>query len=289
MRRKTALLAGIMMLLLNAAMGQKKRAEYFTDDWRPLKKSYGATYYRIIESDGDGYLVKDFRVKSDSLYRTMQCSHVSPEVVRHGKTVEYYRNGTMKAVEWYDLDEPTGLWTTYYDNGTLREEMIYRGDERLWIQCWSQEGKPLLVQGTGEVVKDVDEGAETRHTMYVDSLLVSSFSIRHQRCDTVYYVTDEMASYKDGFEDFYRELGGHLKGKYPKKARRMGVEGRVFIQFIVSKDGHAIEPKVLRGIGAGCDEVAVEALQSITGWTPARHMGQVVQQLFVLPVVFRLN
>jgi TonB family protein len=280
----------VLVLALNVAMGQnKKDIEYFDDSMFPLKNAQGATFYRTIEENGDGYLVKVYRVNGDSLHQIIECSQVSPKMVRHGKFVSYFRNGNVELEGVYDNDKHSGTWKTYHKNGIQAQEIVYRGEDKRYIQHWSSAGKPMLVEGTGEVVEEVDDGAKTHYTVYRDSILLAEFSIRHELGDTLFYAVEEMASYRDGFEGLYRELGAFMKGKYPKKARRMGVEGRVYVQFVVSKKGRPVELTVLRGIGAGCDEVALEGIQAMTAWTPARYQGKAVQQLFVLPVVFRLN
>lgn len=290
MLRITCLLAVVSLITPDPVMGQTHdQVEYFSVEWQPQLTSYHAKYYRIIEKQGDGYLVKDFLVASDNLYRTMECSEVKPEIVRDGKAVRYFENGAVESEGLYEDDLRTGLWRTYYENASQKEELIYRGEETLFAQCWSHEGNALLDHGTGTMNEINDEDRTTRHRTFRDSLVVGAYNVRHDQGDTVYHVVEKMAAYKDGFEGLYKEVGRSLTGKYPRNARRMGVEGKVFIQFIVDKSGHVCESKVLRGIGAGCDELAMEAINALSAWEPAIHDGHTVKQLFVLPVVFRLN
>ena len=290
MSRVTCLFACLSLFVLFPATGQNsKDVEYFSTDWMPQLTSFQAKYYRTIEKQGDGFLVKDFLVAGDNLYRTMECSTVEPEIVRDGKAVWYFENGSVESEGFYTEDYRTGLWKTYYESGDLKEELIYRGEETLFAQCWSPEGKALLDHGTGTASEADEESQSTMYRVFEDSLVVVAFKVRHDAGDTVYHVVEKMAAYKDGFEGLYKEVGRSLAGKYPRNARRMGVEGKVFIQFIVDHKGHVCESKVLRGIGAGCDELALEAIAALTDWEPAVHDGRPVKQMFVLPVVFRLN
>ena len=57
---------------------------------------------------------------------------------------------------------------------------------------------------------------------------------------------------------------------YPSQARRMGIEGRVFVQFVVDKDGSVTEVKAVKGIGAGCDQEAERVLKTSPKWTPGK-------------------
>lgn len=76
--------------------------------------------------------------------------------------------------------------------------------------------------------------------------------------------------------------------KYPEMARVAGVEGRVVIQFVVSKDGEIINPKVIRGIGAGCDEEALRALKEAK-FKPGLQRGIPVNVTYAVPITFTLS
>ncbi len=75
--------------------------------------------------------------------------------------------------------------------------------------------------------------------------------------------------------------------RYPEIARRAGIEGRVLVEFIVDEQGNVTEPKVLRGIGGGCDEAAIEAISGVK-FTPGMQRGRPVKVQFQVPIVFRL-
>ena len=89
------------------------------------------------------------------------------------------------------------------------------------------------------------------------------------------------------------ELIGGLDGlqdrlEYPESCLSAGIEGRVFIQLLVSKEGRQSEVRVVRGIGGGCDEAAVRAVE----WScfiPGRDNGKPVRVRMSLPITFRLD
>jgi len=78
------------------------------------------------------------------------------------------------------------------------------------------------------------------------------------------------------------------KIKYPELAKKAGIEGRVFIQFVVDKNGHVTDPVVVRGIGGGCDEEAVRAV-SQAKFKPGKQRNEVVKVKMSLPVTFKLK
>jgi protein TonB len=100
-------------------------------------------------------------------------------------------------------------------------------------------------------------------------------------------------------EDFFTvvenmpELIGGLAGlqasiTYPEMARKAGIEGRVFLQFIVNERGEVENPRVIRGIGGGCDEEALKAIQKAS-FKPGLQRGRPVRVQYNLPVVFKLQ
>ncbi len=89
------------------------------------------------------------------------------------------------------------------------------------------------------------------------------------------------------------ELIGGLAGlqkkiKYPEIAKRAGVEGRVYIQFIVDQQGNVYDPIVTRGIGAGCDEEAIRAILTAK-FKPGKQRGKAVKVKMSLPITFKLR
>ena len=89
------------------------------------------------------------------------------------------------------------------------------------------------------------------------------------------------------------ELIGGIAGvqkriRYPEMARKAGIEGRVIIQFVVDKEGNIVNPRVVRGIGGGCDEAALEALKDAK-FKPGRQRGVPVNVSYSLPISFSLQ
>src|SRR5688500_7058430 len=87
---------------------------------------------------------------------------------------------------------------------------------------------------------------------------------------------------------FYRHVG--LNFKYPAQARRMGIEGKVFVEFVVEEDGSVTDVGIKKGIGGGCDKEALMVVQtSPIKWNPGKIKGVAVKQYMVLPISFKLN
>jgi len=105
--------------------------------------------------------------------------------------------------------------------------------------------------------------------------------------DQIFLVVEETAAPTGGMPAFYEFVGKKLK--YPAQARRMGIEGKVFVEFVIERDGSITDVKAIKGIGAGCDEEAVRVLQSAPKWKPGKQRGKPVRQRMVLPIAFKLG
>ena len=77
--------------------------------------------------------------------------------------------------------------------------------------------------------------------------------------------------------------------KYPQLAKENNITGKVFVSFVVEKDGSVGQVKVLRDIGGGCGAEAVRVVKTMPKWKPGKQRGKPVRTQFNLPVNFELN
>ena len=104
--------------------------------------------------------------------------------------------------------------------------------------------------------------------------------------EEVFVVVEEQAEFPGGLDSMYAYIVKNLK--YPEAAKEKGIEGRVFVQFVIEKDGSISNVKILRGIGGGCEEAAVEMIKNMPKWKPGKQRGKPVRFLFTLPIKFEL-
>jgi protein TonB len=76
---------------------------------------------------------------------------------------------------------------------------------------------------------------------------------------------------------------------YPEEAKKKGIEGRVFVQFVVNKDGSIVDVKVLRSPDPSLSKEAERVVKEMPKWRPARQGNKPVRSRFNLPVMFRLQ
>ncbi len=104
----------------------------------------------------------------------------------------------------------------------------------------------------------------------------------------VFTIVEEIAAPIGGYPVLYEYIAKNIK--YPLEARNKGIEGKVFIEFIVNDNGTLSDFAAIKGIGAGCDEEAVQILKNCPiSWNPAKQRGKSVRQRLVIPVTFKLG
>lgn len=105
--------------------------------------------------------------------------------------------------------------------------------------------------------------------------------------EKIFDVVEEQPEFPGGNSKMYEYLRNNIK--YPPMASESGIQGTVYVQFVVSKNGSIEDIKVLRGIGGGCDEEAVRVVKVMPNWTPGKQRGKAVNVRFTLDIKFRLG
>lgn len=105
--------------------------------------------------------------------------------------------------------------------------------------------------------------------------------------EAVFQTVDEGAMFPQGKEAMMKFITKNLK--YPEKAIKDSITGRVFVSFIVEKDGNLSNIKVMRDIGGGCGEEAIRVMKLMPKWTPAKVGNKLVRQQYYMPIEFRLT
>lgn len=138
------------------------------------------------------------------------------------------------------------------------------------------------VKVNADVDIDVDANMNTKVAEYVPPEEEDVIPEQH-----IFMVVEQMPAFPGGQGALMKYLAEHIK--YPELAKESGIQGRVFINFVVEPDGRIDHVKVLRGIGGGCDEEAVRVVKSMPRWVPGKQRGKPVRVSFNLPVKFALE
>ena len=105
--------------------------------------------------------------------------------------------------------------------------------------------------------------------------------------DSIYRVSEVMPEYPGGPNEMMRYIQENIK--YPQSAKDNKIEGRVFVTFVVEKDGSISNAAVMRGIDKECDAEALRVVSSMPKWNPGQHKGEVVRTQFTIPIYYKFN
>ncbi len=106
--------------------------------------------------------------------------------------------------------------------------------------------------------------------------------------EEVFFRVEEMPDFRGGGQDeFRRYIAENIR--YPQESAEEGVQGRVFVEFIVRKDGSVTDAKIVRGIDPLLDKEALRVVSASPPWVPGRQRGQEVDVKFTFPVIFQLK
>jgi len=101
-----------------------------------------------------------------------------------------------------------------------------------------------------------------------------------------FYVIENKPEFPGGQAAMFKYIAEHTK--YPEIAKENGITGKVFVQFVIDKDGSVTDVKVIRGVDPYLDKEAVRVVKSMPKWKPGSQRGKPVKVSFQLPINFTL-
>ena len=136
-------------------------------------------------------------------------------------------------------------------------------------------------------VEDIEINAEVDQAEVIEEYVPVEVQEEEVVEQEIFQIVEEMPAYPGGDQKLMEFIAKGIK--YPQIARETGIQGRVFVGFVVEPDGSVSNVKVLRGIGGGCDEEAMRVVKSMPKWKPGKQRGKAVRVSYMLPVNFKLQ
>jgi TonB family protein len=284
---KTACLALILSIATFCAHAQSnaQKIAHFDKNWRKISNDKSAVYYRTVEPSGNIFIVRDYVVFGDVLEMEAECIEYIPNLIRHGSTKRYYKNGNLSESSTYKDNTRVGVVTYYYETGTPREKLEFIDKKTLHRQHYAEDGKELLANGNGTLTGEDEDGA-TIYTVVKYYEYFKCYKLKTAK-DTVFLTAQKLAEYPGGLSQLGADIG--RKMTYPKRARKAGIEGTVYVSFVINKVGKIEDVQIIKGFDTECDEEAMRVISELKPWTPAIERGKVVKSRYVLPIKFSLS
>ncbi len=148
-----------------------------------------------------------------------------------------------------------------------------------------QDGKPVNVVFTMPVTFLLP-GKEPEGEVFTKT--VTSSPPKGEPEEEVFFKVEVMPDFQGGGLDaFLSYIAENIR--YPQEAAEEGVQGRVFVEFIVRKDGSVTDAKIVRGVDPLLDKEALRVVSASPQWVPGMQRGQEVDVKFTFPVIFQLK
>jgi protein TonB len=136
-------------------------------------------------------------------------------------------------------------------------------------------------------VEDIEINAEVEQNEVIEEYVAPEVVEDEVVEQEIFKIVEEMPSFPGGEAKLMEFVAKNVK--YPQIARETGIQGRVFVNFVVEPDGSVSNVSVLRGIGGGCDEEAMRVVKTMPKWKPGKQRGKPVRVQYMLPVNFKLQ
>ena len=190
-------------------------------------------------------------------------------------------------------------WKSYDRSGSsLGQRMIDDTPEEI-IPITKQEIKPpppkpppqttilKIVEDDVEIDEDIEIDAEADAFTEMQEYVPFEVDEEEVQEMEIFTVVEDAPSFPGGDEARIRYLQNNIK--YPQMARESGIQGTVYVTFVVEPNGSVTNVKILRGIGGGCDEEAIRVIQNMPKWIPGKQRGKPVRVQFNMPIKLTLQ
>ncbi len=274
----------LMLVVVSISLVQtqaKTPKKIFSDNWLNPTDEANSTYYGLTSNGKNNqYKVQYYRSNDDVL--CFEVNYASDKLKRReGRFITYGEDKQMIMDQMFVDDSPSGYYKKYYSSGTLKIEGTYL--------AWKRTGNWKFYAADGTLEEEIKyEGNKTNPN---PTVIFRSPKLTESLSTEAFIVVEEEANPINGMNAFRRHISKYLSKNYPERAKKAGITGTTYIQFTVEKNGEIRYStiKVLKGIGGGCNEAAIEAIISYGKWKPAEQRGKPVRQMFNFPVKFRIG
>lgn len=105
--------------------------------------------------------------------------------------------------------------------------------------------------------------------------------------DGVYQEVEVMPEYPGGEQALMNDLIGSIK--YPDEAKKNGIQGKVFVSFVIDEQGKVTNAKIERGVEASLDQESLRVVNGLKTWTPGKEKGKIVKVAYTIPINYALQ
>jgi periplasmic protein TonB len=158
----------------------------------------------------------------------------------------------------------------YFEDGSLKQSMSFIDGEY-----------------DGELLSYYSNGQLKRKDQFNKGKFISGNCYTKMGNDTSHYQYEIMPEYPGGEDALIRFISSKLK--YPKKARKAGIQGKVLVKFSIDKMGKVTDVGIAKSVDTQLDKEGIRIVKSLARWSPGRIDGESVKVSYVLPINFKMQ
>ncbi|MEP3389244.1 MAG: TonB family protein [Reichenbachiella sp.] len=304
-------------LLHGACLAQPTQTLYFDKAGQPVDQSIAYYSATGVIPNNKNYFIGKVTEKFTSNGKTKAKRTYDESGQQIGIGVEYYENGQVK--EKYQLKNGHifGGYVFWYPNGVKALEREYTGystateiNHRTY-NAWDSLGNQLVIDGMGNLIEyhaDLSISAKGKiykgmrsgiwkgyypngNSFYTEKYkggeLISGTSTKLDSSKHSYTQINTLPSPTIGFPKYYEKLTKEMK--YPKSAKKIGLQGTVHIAYTIDKNGRVADYYIIKGLSPDCNQEALRIFEATTvEWVPGTSRGNPQSFILSLPVSFKL-
>jgi TonB family protein len=176
------------------------------------------------------------------------------------------------------------FFLTVFSTARAQEESC--GIEEAWGGDTTAMHKFLRTCGTVDTLSFDEHNKPTKTKVHHQTIKMTLNTGKVVHADSIYFITEHMPEFPGGNNELYEYVAKSIH--YPATAKTKKIQGRVYVQFIIERDGSVSRAKIVRGIGGGCDQESLRVIRAMPKWTPGKMHGIPVQVQYTLPVKFSM-
>lgn len=305
----------LLLLLPTLLFSQTSNDEAtYLDSLHNIGTEQNYKYIRIVKDykilDKEQYQVNDYYKSGKMEMAGATATRIY--LTRTGTFVYFYENGNRKSITNYKLDKPYGFYYEFYENGNKRLEGEWTDDDKTVIpklkikNYWDSNTIQTIKEGNGnyeEIYTDGFKGfskGKIKNNMkdsiwigeykkphfsfkenYKNGKFISGVSIDSAKVEHKYEIAEVRPVPKKGMDHFYRYISRAMR--IPEAARNT-VFGKIYLTFVIEKDGSIVDIKIIRGLGYGLDEEVIRVIKNYKEWLPGIRRGIPVRTLYSIPI-----
>lgn len=297
----------ILVIILSisclSVFSQKRQNVYYIKNGIPIKDKELADYRRVIqEPDSGSTLYNLLEFYPDNTEKTIaRVSKYEPNLVYDGIMQSFNKKGILVEKTNYVNGKMSGEASYFYENGKLKKTLIYDANVKApgvntpssykIISYFDSSGNQSIKEGNGYLKEKnstgFDEGTYlnsnkdgiwkgevldgTYEEKYDNGKFISGEAKSANGKKSKYKIPDEYPDFPGGIGEFYKYIGKEFK--YPKEAIAMKVSGKLYINFVVDKDGSLTDITFKNRMGYGIEDAALKIFEDAPKWNPGKSHG----------------